>query len=364
MPRTVFLRIHKAITERDEYFRERRDATGKYGASSFQKLTAALRMLAYGVSSDSLDEYCRISATSARMCMQNFCRSMCEIFAGEYLRMPTLTDLIRIQTMSAARGFPGCIGSPDCMHWEWKNCPTMYHGQYKGKEKKPTVVLEAVADSELWIWHAFFGMPGSCNDINVVDNSPLFDEIMNGRFPPSIEYVVNGVRRSRGYYLTDGIYNRWAVIVKAYQEPANEKETLFTKLQEGKRKDVERAFGFLQAKWHVLARPCKLWSGKRMADVIRCCVILHNMIIEHQRGSAVREEERATCSMVVTEDNRRGRNSEEHLPAASAGEILVDTPGTIANLTRCMGEVMCESEHLKLRHDLVEHIWDKFGKEK
>src|SRR5438270_623559 len=26
---------------------------------------------------------------------------------------------------------------------------------------------------DLWIWHAFFGMPGSCNDINILDRSPI-----------------------------------------------------------------------------------------------------------------------------------------------------------------------------------------------
>src|SRR5438309_395455 len=47
----------------------------------------------------------------------------------------------------------------------------------------PTIVLEAVASYDLWIWHAFFGMPGSHNDINVLDRSPLFAELQNGRTP-------------------------------------------------------------------------------------------------------------------------------------------------------------------------------------
>jgi hypothetical protein len=50
------------------------------------------------------------------------------------------------------RGFPGCIGSIDGMHWAWKNCPSGWAGQYKGKEKKPTIVLEAVASKNLRIW--------------------------------------------------------------------------------------------------------------------------------------------------------------------------------------------------------------------
>jgi hypothetical protein len=27
------------------------------------------------------------------------------------------------------------IGSLDCMHWQWKNCPSALKGQYQGKEK-------------------------------------------------------------------------------------------------------------------------------------------------------------------------------------------------------------------------------------
>jgi hypothetical protein len=54
------------------------------------------------------------------------------------------------------------------MHWAWKNCPSGWAGQYKGKEKKPTMVLEAVASQNICIWHAFFGTPGALNNINVL----------------------------------------------------------------------------------------------------------------------------------------------------------------------------------------------------
>jgi len=42
---------------------------------------------------------------------------------------------------------------------------------YTGHCCEPTIILEAVASQELWIWHVFFGMPGSLNDINVLDRS-------------------------------------------------------------------------------------------------------------------------------------------------------------------------------------------------
>jgi hypothetical protein len=45
------------------------------------------------------------------------------------------------------------------------------------------MILEAVAGYDLWIWHAFFGMPGTNNDLNVLHRSPVFDPLHNGTMP-------------------------------------------------------------------------------------------------------------------------------------------------------------------------------------
>lgn len=96
------------------------------------------------------------------------------------------------------------ISSLECTHWRWKNCPKAWAGQYAGKEKDPTVVLEVIADYDGWFWHLFFGMPGSCNDINVLDCSPLFSDLAGGR-APSVSYRINEHEYTMGYYLADGI---------------------------------------------------------------------------------------------------------------------------------------------------------------
>ena len=83
------------------------------------------------------------------------------------------------------------MGSIDCQHWQWKNCPVAWAVQFKGKEKKPTIVLEAIYDGEFWIWHAFFDSPGSLSDINVSDRSPTMERIIAGEFLPSLPYKLN-----------------------------------------------------------------------------------------------------------------------------------------------------------------------------
>ncbi|KAL6184028.1 hypothetical protein ACLB2K_045435 [Fragaria x ananassa] len=99
---------------------------------------------------------------------------------AEYLRAPTMADLKRLFAKDERRGFLRLIESIDCMHWQWKNCPTTWAGEYSGIKKIPTIIFEAVTSYDTWIWHAFFGMLGACNDLNVLAKSSLFDELIAG----------------------------------------------------------------------------------------------------------------------------------------------------------------------------------------
>jgi hypothetical protein len=57
MQKSLFLKIVSAIVKEDHYFPQKWDAARRLGFSPLQKATAAMRMLAYGYSADSFDEY-------------------------------------------------------------------------------------------------------------------------------------------------------------------------------------------------------------------------------------------------------------------------------------------------------------------
>ena len=105
------------------------------------------------------------------------------------------------------------FASLDCMHWQWKICPVAWQGQFQDKDKKRSVILEAIADQSLWIWHSFFGLPGGNNDINVLDRSPIVRYMLSGD-GRHLNFTVNGNVYPRYYLLMDGIYPPWACFVQ------------------------------------------------------------------------------------------------------------------------------------------------------
>ncbi|XP_052206828.1 uncharacterized protein LOC127811162 [Diospyros lotus] len=279
--RPLFLRIANKVEQHDPYFIQKTDVVGVLGLSFLQKITAAYRILAYGTLTDSVDEYIRIGESTAILSLRRLVKAIIAVFGDHYLRPPNNSDITRLLQIGEQRGFPGMLGSIDCMHWKWKNCSTAWQGMYTSHCHEPTIILEAVASQDLWIWHAFFGLPGSLNDINVLDWSPVFALLANGHAHP-VNYTIDGHEYTMGYYLADGIYPNRLTFAKTIPCPQGLKKKYFAKAQESARKDVEWAFGVLQARFAIVRGPVRFWDEETLADIMKACIIMHNMVIEDE----------------------------------------------------------------------------------
>lgn len=130
----------------------------------------------------------------------------------------------------------------------------------------------------------FFGVAGSNNDINVLNQSSLFTAQRQG-IVSEVHFTVNGNEYDMGYYLADGIYPEWAAFVKTFKLPQYEKHKLFAQKQESTRKDIECAFGVLQSRFAIIRIPARMWKKRTLGEIMYACIILHNMIVEDERDS-------------------------------------------------------------------------------
>ncbi|KAI3680915.1 hypothetical protein L6452_35694 [Arctium lappa] len=133
MQRPLFLRIVEGVKNHDRFFESGTDCTRRSKLSPLQKCTAAIRMLAYGVAADVVDEYLRIGETITIKCVKKFARAIIAVFGDEYLRRPNVADLQRLLHIGHQRGFPGTL-----------------------------------------------------NDINVLDRSPIFHDVLERKAPETV----------------------------------------------------------------------------------------------------------------------------------------------------------------------------------
>lgn len=85
--------------------------------STLQKVTATIRILAYGMhAADVIDEYIKIGESTAIECMKRFCPTIVAVFSEWYLRSSKPEDVAMLLNIGYQHGFSGMLGSLDCMH--------------------------------------------------------------------------------------------------------------------------------------------------------------------------------------------------------------------------------------------------------
>nr|XP_043616259.1 uncharacterized protein LOC122588200 [Erigeron canadensis] len=117
-------------------------------------------------------------------------------------------------------------------------------------------------------------------------------------------------------------------IIKLYGPcpyPTDPKEERFKKLQEGARKDVERAFGVPKGKWKILRRPLRPLIKHKIGQYVYATCILHNMVIKGD-GRAI---------------------SPVHIMDQPVQPVWDET---------FLAELLNEDIHHHLRYDLIEHV--------
>lgn len=124
---------------------------------------------------------------------------------------------------------------------------------------------------------------------------------------------VNGVKRNLCNYVLNGIYPIWSIFIDTKASETTRRHLTFISAQKASKKDAERTFAVLQARWHILARPCNYRDKEICQKVIKVFIALHNMVVVHRRdgyNSMLFEQgQRAVESGIFTK--KKSRRGEE-----------------------------------------------------
>jgi hypothetical protein len=80
MSRKLFLTILSGVRAHNDYFTAWPDAIGKLGFTSYQKCSASICMLAYGLAGDLTDEHLQMSESNRLESMYKFCKAVIAVF--------------------------------------------------------------------------------------------------------------------------------------------------------------------------------------------------------------------------------------------------------------------------------------------
>ncbi|XP_028070926.1 uncharacterized protein LOC114273366 [Camellia sinensis] len=116
----------------------------------------------------------------------------------------------------------------------------------------------------------------------------------------------------------------------------------FAMMQESARKDVEWAFGVLQSRFAIIGGAIRFWDPKMLANIMKSCIILHNMIVEDER------EEHLDFDYEISSTNTPVQLSST--PTNDFQSFLYHHLG-----------IRDKDAYHALRNDLVEHMWHLHG---
>ncbi|XP_057774939.1 uncharacterized protein LOC130993920 [Salvia miltiorrhiza] len=159
--------------------------------------------------------------------------------------------------------------------------------------------------------------PTSNNGVNVLIQSPLFSDVLEGTSAPVI-FEANPALLLDGLLLVRWHISRVALLRQESTMATNPKE----------------------------ASSARSWYVEHLKDIMMCCIILHNMIVESEGQGATHWRD---------DDAGHGASTSD------STEIARKTPPCFEEYVQRDALLRDRQIHAQLQHDLIKHVWARFG---
>ncbi|XP_052760293.1 putative nuclease HARBI1 [Mya arenaria] len=182
------------------------------------------------------------------------------------IQFPT-TDRHRHRTKTgfhAIRGFPSVISAVDGTHVRIQT-PSDDEEQCVNRKHFHSINVQASCDHRGVFTSINAIWPGSTHDAHVFRTSELFH---------FMETHHHGLED--GILLGDSAYPCKPYMLTPYLHPANEAQQHFNDAHCSTRNVIERAFGVLKRRFHILHTEIRM-KPLKVSKIVVCCVVLHNL---------------------------------------------------------------------------------------
>lgn len=254
---------------------------GKLSSPRELLVLGSLHILTRNVTFDDLQDRTEISREVHRVFFNRFMKWYSDVVFPHFVKLPSLDDLAENGLEYALAGFPGCIGSVDCVHIRLWGVSANLKQMSTGKEKFPSRSFEVSVNHRGMILSATNGFYGSVNDKTIVKFDEAMMAVRKGCYDKN-EYAIYSkdgelIYVSGAYFICDNGYHKWPTMMEPTKNSNGDGDVYdWSEMTESLRKDVECTFGILKQEFAILKYGTRFIDLQLVNYIFKTCCAIHN----------------------------------------------------------------------------------------
>ncbi|KAL3732181.1 hypothetical protein ACJRO7_028938 [Eucalyptus globulus] len=246
-------------------------------------VAVALRRLSSGKSLSNIGESFGMNQSTVSQITWRFVEAM-EDKALPHLRWPSEeSEMEQIKSkFEKIRGLPNCCGAIDTTHI-LMNLPMVdpSNNVWFDREKKCSMVLQAVVDADLRFRDVITGWPGKLSDATVLSSSGFFKLSDDGKRLNGKKMLLPEGAEIREYIVGDAGFPLLPWLLTPYKgKGLSDHQLAFNKRHHATRLVARRALVRLKDMWKIIEGVLWMPDRNKLPRIIFVCCLLHNIIID------------------------------------------------------------------------------------
>ena len=296
------------------------------------KVLGVLRIAGRGWCLDDVLEASGISTATMQSFFHEFTRDFVAAFYEMYVYRPVGEELKKVMAVYSKMGMDGAASSTDCTHVVLGKCPVELTNSCTGKIKKPSLSYEASVDHRRFCQSISNGFYGTVNDKTIIKHDKYLTDLRDGLAWQNVTFTLFNADGTEStltgpYHITDNGYHYWRCLMSPFGATSNLEQRYWSEWMESVRKDVECFNGIVKGRFRSLLGIIQFHKMSDIDNLVKFCVILHNMLILYNGHDYELEDEAywlALNPQISADDLNYDENADQIAPETEAQQPFLE----------------------------------------